>query len=109
MNPRNPGDGGYHHAGKQLHGGYVALIKGAGGTRQNLEDAQGAAIVAQGGNQYGADSEAAAAGQIDPGIPFGVVAEHDFAGADGFGGDAGVGLQANTEVGGGASGAGAAD
>jgi hypothetical protein len=37
------------------------------------------------------------------------VAQHNFAGANGFSGDAGVGLQADTEVGGGASGAGAAD
>ena len=37
------------------------------------------------------------------------MAEHDFAGANGFGGDAGVGLKADAEVGSGASGASAAN
>jgi len=37
------------------------------------------------------------------------VAQHNFAGADGFGGDAGIGLQADAEIGSGAASAGAAD
>ena len=36
------------------------------------------------------------------------MAEHNFSGADGFGGDAGFGLKANAEIGRGAAGAGAA-
>ena len=109
MEAGDAGDGGDHHAGKQLHGGDIALVEGSGGRGQHLEDAEGAAVVAQGRNENGADAEAAAAGEIDARVAFGIVAEHDFAGADGFGGDAGVGLQANSEVGSGASGAGAAD
>ena len=30
MQAGDAGDGGYHHAGKQLHGGYVAFVEGAG-------------------------------------------------------------------------------
>ena len=50
-----------------------------------------------------------ATGQVDARVAFGVVAQHNFASADGFGGDAGVGLKTNAEVGSGAAGAGAAD
>src|ERR1700678_4582321 len=85
------------------------MVKGAGGGGKHLKHAQSAAIVAQRGNQDAADAQATATGQVDAGIAFGVVAEHDFAGANGFGGDSGIGLQANSEVGRGAAGAGAAD
>jgi hypothetical protein len=27
----NAGNGGYHHAREQLHGGYIALVEGSGG------------------------------------------------------------------------------
>ena len=109
MEGGDAGDGGDHHAGKELHGGDITFAEGAGRGGQHFEDAESAAIVAQGRNQDGADSEAVAACEIHARVAFGVVAEHDFAGADGFGGDAGVGLQADAEVGCGAAGAGAAD
>ncbi len=109
MEAGDAGDGRDHHAGEQLHGGDVFFVEGAGRCREHFEDAESAAIVTQRADQDGADAEASATGEIDAGVAFGVVAEHDFAGADGFGGDAGFGLQANTEVGSGASGAGAAD
>jgi len=64
--------------------------------------------VTQGRYQDGADAQAPAAGEIDAGIALGVLAEHDLAGADGFGGNSGVGLQAHSEVGRGAAGASAA-
>jgi hypothetical protein len=64
--------------------------------------------VAQGRDENGADSEAAAAGKINARIALGVMAQHDLAGAYGFGGDAGIGLKADSEIGGGASSAGAA-
>ncbi len=106
---RDAGDGGDHHAREQLHGGYVALIKGSGSGRQDFENSQGAAVVAQRGNQDGADAQAAAAGEIDARIALGVVTQHDLAGADGFGGDAGIGLQADAKIGSSAAGAGAAN
>ena len=65
--------------------------------------------MAQRRDQDGADAETAATGEIDARIALGIVAKHDFAGADGFGGDAGVGLQTDAEIGSGAAGAGAAD
>ena len=109
MNRGDAGDSGDHYAGKKLHGGDIALVERAGGRRQHFEDAQRAAVVAQRRDEDRADSEAAATGEVDLGIAFGVVAQHDFAGADGFGGDAGVGLQADAEIGCGATSAGAAD
>ncbi len=108
MQAGDAGDGGDHHAGKQLHGGHVALVEGAGRGGQHFEHAESAAIVTQRRDQDGADSQAAATGEIDARVAFGVVAEHDFAGAHGFGGDAGIGLQTDAEVGSGAAGAGAA-
>jgi len=60
-------------------------------------------------NEDGANSEAAATGQVDAGITLGVVTEHDFARAHGFRGDASIGLQTDSEVGSGSSGTGAAD
>ena len=109
MQAGNAGDGGDHHTGKQLHGSYVAFIESAGGGRQDFEDAESPAIVAQGRNQDGAYPEAATTGQVDAGVAFGVVAQHDFAGADGFGGDAGIRLEADSKIGSGAAGAGATD
>lgn len=44
---RNPGDGGNHHAGEQLHGSDVALVEGSRGRGQDLEDPEGASEVAQ--------------------------------------------------------------
>jgi hypothetical protein len=88
------GDGDNHHAGKQLHGGNVAIVEGSRCGREHFEDSQGAPVVAQGRDENGTYAEAAAAGEVDAGIAFGIVAKHDFAGADGFGGDAGVNLQA---------------
>ena len=65
--------------------------------------------MAQGRYENGTNTEAAAAGEIDARIALGIMTEHDFAGTDGFGGDAGVGLQANAKVRGGASGTSAAN
>ncbi len=109
VQPGDAGDGGDHHAGKKLHGGYVAFVEGARRRREHFEHTQSPAVVAEGRDKNRADPQAAAAGQVNAGVAFGVVAEHDFAGAHGFGGDAGVGLQADTQVGCGAAGAGAAD
>src|ERR1700691_2366872 len=66
------GDGCDHHAGKQLHGGNIALVEGAGRGREHFEDAKSAAIVAQGRDEDGADTKAAAAGKVDSGVAFGV-------------------------------------
>ena len=99
----------HHHARKKLHGSHVALIEGSGGRGQNFENAQCAAIVTQRRNQNGANSQAAAAREIDSRVAFGVMAKHDLAGANGFGGDACVGLKANAEIGSGAAGASAAN
>ena len=109
MEAGDAGDGGDHHAGEELHGGYIAFVKGAGGGGEDFEDSQRAAVVAQGRDQDGAHAETAATGKVDARIALGVVAEHDLAGADSFGGDAGVGLEANAEIGSGASSAGAAN
>jgi hypothetical protein len=98
-----------HHAGEKLHGCDIAFVEGARGRRKHFEHAEGAAIVAEGRNQNRTDSEAAAAGEIHAGIALGIVAQHDFAGANGLGGNAGVGLEADTEIGSGASSAGAAN
>ena len=65
--------------------------------------------MAQGRYENGTNTEAAAAGKIDARIALGIVTKHDFARADGFGGDAGVGLQADAKVRGGASGTSTAD
>ena len=66
-------------------------------------------VVAKRRYQNGTDAQAAAAGEIDARVAFGVVAKHDFAGAYGFGRDAGVGLQADTKIRGSAASAGATD
>src|SRR6266576_2220489 len=95
----NARNGGYHHAREKLHGGYIALVEGSGGGRKDFENPKRTAVVAQGGDQNGADSQAAATGEIDAGIALGVVTEHDLAGTDGFGGDAGIGLEADTKIG----------
>src|SRR5580704_14821164 len=69
MQAGDAGDGGDHHARKKLHGGHVALVECAGGRGQNLEYAQGAAIVAKRRDEDGADAEvgsgAASAGAAD--------------------------------------------
>ena len=109
MQAGDAGDGRNHHAGEQLHGGDIALIKRARGRGQDFEDTESAAVMPQGRNQDGADTEAAATGEVDARVALRVVAQHDLAGTDGFGGDAGIGLEADAEVGGGASGAGAAN
>jgi len=103
------GDGGYHHSGEELHGGNVALVEGRRGRGEDFKNAESAAVMAQGRDENGAHTETAAAGEIDARIALGVVAEHDFAGAHGLGGDARIGLQANAEIGSGASSASAAD
>jgi hypothetical protein len=92
-----------------LHGGDVALVEGAGRGGQHFEHTERPAVVAQGRNEDGAHAEAAAAGEVDARVALGIVAEHDFAGAHGFGGDAGFSLQAHAEIGSGASSAGAAN
>ena len=61
--------------------------------------------MAQRRNQDGANPKAAAAGEINPWITFGIVAKHDFSGADCFSRDASVGLKTDPEVGSGATGA----
>jgi|SRR5579859_6113909 len=109
MQARDARDGCNHHAGEKLHGGNVALVEGSGRRRQHFEDAERAAEMAQGRDENGADSEPTATGEIDARIAFGVVTQHDFAGTHSFGGDAGVGLKANPEVGCGASRAGTAN
>lgn len=103
------GDRGDHHTGKQLHGGHVALVEGSGRGRQDFEDTESAAVVAKGRDQDRADSKAAAAGEVNARVVFGIMAKHDFAGTDSFGRDSGIGLQPDAKVGSGASGAGAAD
>jgi hypothetical protein len=109
MDRGDAGNGGYHHAREQLHGGYIPLVEGSGGGRQDFENPKRTAVVAQGGDQDGADSQAAAAGEVDARIALGIVTEHDLAGTDGFGGDAGIGLKAHTEIGSGTASAGAAN
>jgi hypothetical protein len=96
VNAGDARDGRDHHAGKQLHGGDVALIECAWRRRENFEDAEGSAIRTKRRDQNGASAEAAATGEIDAGVALGIVAEHDFAGAHGFGRNAGVSLQADT-------------
>lgn len=51
MDRRDAGNGGDHHTREQLHGGYIPVIERAWSGRQNLEDAQGAAIVPEGRDQ----------------------------------------------------------
>src|SRR5271163_4526964 len=63
----------------------------------------------QGRNQNRADAKTAAAGEIDLRIAFGIVAQHDFSRAYGFGRNSHVGLQANAKIGRGTAGTGAAD
>jgi hypothetical protein len=109
MDSGNARNGGYHHAREKLHGGHIALVEGSGGGRKDFENPKSTAVVAQGGDQDGADSQAAAAGEIDAGIALGIVTEHDLAGTDGFGGDAGIGLEAHTKIGSGTASAGAAN
>jgi len=40
------GDGGDHHARKELHGSHVAFVEGSGGGGKDLEDSEGAAVMA---------------------------------------------------------------
>src|SRR5579864_4605456 len=103
------GNGGYHHARKQLHGGDVFLVKSTRRGGEYLENAQGAAVMAQRRDQDRADAQAFAAGKVNPRIALGVMAKHDFAGSDGLGGDAGIGLEADAKVGSSAAGTGATD
>lgn len=77
-----------HHARHQLHRGYIAVVEGIGSGGQDLKNAQRPPEMSQGRSQHRAYAEMAAAGQIDACIPFGVIAQHDFAGPYTFGGDA---------------------
>ncbi len=63
----------------------------------------------QRGDENGADTQAAATGEIDTRIALGIVAEHDLSGAYALGGDADIGLQTNAKIGSAASGAGPAN
>ena len=92
-----------------MHGGDIALIEGARRRGKNLKDSQGAAIMAEWRDQDGAHAQTAATGKVDARISLRIMAQHDFAGADCFGRNAYISLQANPEVGSGAAGAGAAD
>src|SRR5580704_1423765 len=65
--------------------------------------------MAQRRDQNRADSEALATGEVDAGIAFGVVAQHNFSAAHRFRGNTVVGLQADAKIGRGASGTGAAN
>lgn len=109
MDAGDTGDGGDHHAGEKLHGRDIAIVEGSGRRRENFEHSQCAPVVAQGRNQNRSNAQAATAREVDAGIAFGIMAEHDFTGADRLGGNASIGLETDAEVGSGASGAGAAD
>jgi hypothetical protein len=109
MQTRNAGDGCNHHAREKLHGRDIAFVECAGRRRQHLKHAERSAIVAQGRNQNRANAETAAASQIHARIALGIMTQHDFAGAHGFGGNSGVSLQAYPEIGSGTAGSRAAD
>src|SRR5580700_7118660 len=96
---RQPGHGGHHDTRQQLHGRDVAMVEGVGHRGQHLKQAKGAAIVAKRGDENGAGSQPAAAGEVHARIGFGVVTKKNFPGAQTFGGKAGVGLQVDAEVG----------
>ena len=92
-----------------MHGGHVAVVEGVRRTGENFEYAQGPAEMAEWSCKNRARAEAAATGQIDQRVSLGIVTKDDLAGADTIGGDSRVGLQANSEIGRGAAGAGPAD
>ncbi len=73
MKAGDAGNRGDHHAGEQLHGGDIALVKCSRRRRKNFEDSQGSPVVAQRRDQDRTNTEAAAAGQIDAGISFSVM------------------------------------
>jgi hypothetical protein len=109
MDAGDPRDGSDHHAREQLHGGYVAFVECAGRRGENLEDPEGAAEVAERRNKNRTNTQTAAAGKVNARIALGIVTQHDLPGANGFGGNAGIGLQADSKIGGSASGTGAAN
>src|SRR5215469_2853638 len=87
----------------------MTFVEGCWAGRQDFEDTQRAAIVAKGRDENRTYAQAPTTGEINARIALGVVAEHDLAGADGFGGNTRVGLQADAEIRSRAPGAGAAD
>ena len=85
LDVRQPRNGSDHQAGEQLHSSHVAVIEGVRSAGENFEYAQCSAEMSQRRHQNGARAESAATGKIDKRIALGVVAKHDFAGADAIG------------------------
>ena len=118
---RKPGGGGHwaqiletrnrrnYHAGQQLHGSNITLVKGVRGGRKNLEDAQRSAEMAKRSSQNGTHTKTMTTGPIDSGTALGIVAQHYLASANTFGGNTGIGLQADAEVRRSAAGTGSTD
>lgn len=102
-------DGGDHHARQHLQSGDMALIKGVRVGGEYFKDAEGVLEATERRDQDAADTKTAGGGDVHLRVGFGIVADKDFAGADAVGGNAGFGLQTDTQVGSSASGAGTAD
>src|SRR5205085_2773161 len=104
LHTRDAGNSCDHHAGEKLHGGHVAMIEGGGRRGEDLEHSKCAPVMPQWGYEDGANSEAAAAGEINTWIALSVMAEHDLPAAYALCGNAGIGLQTHAKIRGGAAG-----
>jgi hypothetical protein len=74
------------------------MIEGVGHRGQDLKDSHGSAVVPQGSDENGAGAEPAAAGKVDAGIGFCVVAEQNLTGAYALSGESGIGLKPDAQV-----------
>jgi hypothetical protein len=98
-----------YHAGQQLHGSDITLVKGVRGGRKNLEDAQRSAEMAKRSSQNGTHTKSMTTGPIDSGTALGIVAQHYLSGSNTFSGNTRISLQADTEVRRSATGTGSTD
>jgi hypothetical protein len=81
-----------------LHGRNIGLVEGIRSGRENLEDPQCPAEMAQWSRQNGAHTKAMTTGQIDLRIALRVMAQDHLSCANTLSGDAGIGLQTNAEI-----------
>jgi hypothetical protein len=81
-----------YHAGQQLHGSHITLVKGVRGGRKNLEDAQRSAEMAKRSSQNGTHTKTMTTGPIDSGTALGIVAQYYLAGSNTFSGNTRISL-----------------
>jgi hypothetical protein len=92
-----------------LHGRNVFVVEGSRRRGEHFKNPERAVVVTERRNQNRANAETAATGEVDTRVTIGVVAKHNFAGADRFRRNSGISLKSYAKIRRRTAGAGAAD